>query len=246
VEKTDFYGWKLLAVFWLVLFVNLAFPAYGSSVINAYMGADLHLDRKMLGLPYSVYMIMSGLPAPLVAMCVNRKGVRFTLVLGSLFVITGSVIMALFVSSALGAALAFGLIVGTGVATGGALATQTGVTYWFVKRRALALSILLSGGGIGGFVAAKLLNGVILAAHGNWRMGWWVVAGLSALVAVIAAVFVKERPADLGQQPDGIPTDAGSASKGVASGNRTGHITTEQWTYGEVVRSPQLWLMLAA
>jgi hypothetical protein len=54
---------------WVVLFINLAFPAYSSSVINTYMAANLHLDRKMLGLPHSVYLIMSGLPAPLVAVC---------------------------------------------------------------------------------------------------------------------------------------------------------------------------------
>jgi MFS family permease len=170
VPKSGFYGWQLLGVLWGVLLINLAFPAYGSSVINTYMAADLHLDRKMLGLPYSIYLIMSGLPAPLVALCVNRKGVRFTLLLGGAMVIVGSLLMALFVSSGIGAVLAFGLIVGTGVATGGALATQTSVTRWFVRRRALALAILLSGGGIGGFIAAPLLDRVIRLAGGN--SGW--------------------------------------------------------------------------
>lgn len=65
MPKSGFYGWKLLGVLWVVLLVNLAFPAYGSTVINTYMAADLHLDREMLGLPYSIYLIMSGLPAPL-------------------------------------------------------------------------------------------------------------------------------------------------------------------------------------
>jgi hypothetical protein len=44
----------------------------------------------------SVYMMMTGLPAPLVAMFVNRHGVRATLVLGSLIHMLGAVGMATF------------------------------------------------------------------------------------------------------------------------------------------------------
>jgi MFS family permease len=249
LSKADFYGWKLLAVFWLVLFVNLAFPAYGTGVINTYMAAALHVDRKMMGLPYSVYMLMSGLPAPLVALAVNRKGVRFTVLVGTGLIMAGSLLMAMFVAGILGAALAFGVLVGGGVATGGALATQTGVTYWFVRRRALALAILLSGGGIGGFVATWVLNKVIIAAGEDWRAGWWVIAGLSALVGVLVAVFVKERPEDLGQSPDGVQVgargqEARAQGGGAVSAAIPAHITREAWTFNEVIRSPHLWMML--
>jgi MFS family permease len=244
---SKFYGWTLLAAFWFVLFVNLAFPAYGSAVLNTYMATDLHLSHTMTGLPYSVYLLMSGLPGPLVALCVNRKGIRFTLILGGLMVTTGSLIMALFVSSGLGAVLAFGLIVGAGVATGGAVGTQTGVARFFVRRRALALSILLSGGGLGGFVAARLLDWVIRTAHGNWRAGWWVVAGLSAIATVVAGTFAKERPEDLGQLPDGATAASAAPAPGAAQPvSRRSFVTAEQWTYAEALRSPALWLMFAS
>ena len=215
--KAGFYGWTLLGILWVVLFINLAFPAFGSSVINTYMAADLHLDRAMLGLSYSIYLMMSGLPAPLVALCVNRKGIRFTMLLGGALVTVGSLLMAFVVSSGVGAVVCFGLIVGAGVATGGPLPTQTSVTRWFVRRRALALAILLSGGGIGGFVAAPLLDRVIRLAGGNWRAGWLLIAGLSAVVAVVIAVFVKESPKDFGQSPDGDLAEA-NASSGSAPG----------------------------
>lgn len=41
MSKAAFYGWKLLIALWVILFVNLAFPAYGSSVINDLMVEDL-------------------------------------------------------------------------------------------------------------------------------------------------------------------------------------------------------------
>ena len=42
MKKKAFYGWKLLAAFWFIYLVNLGFPTYGQSVINAYMAKDLH------------------------------------------------------------------------------------------------------------------------------------------------------------------------------------------------------------
>jgi MFS family permease len=256
VPRSGFYGWTLLGILWVVLFINLAFPAFGSSVINTYMAADLHLDRAMLGLSYSVYLMMSGLPAPLVALCVNRKGIRFTLLLGAALVILGSLLMAFVVSSGPGAVVCFGLIVGAGVATGGALPTQTSVARWFVRRRALALAILLSGGGVGGFVAAPLLDRLIRLSGGNWRTGWLLIAVLSAVVAVLIALFVKESPADLGQQPDGAAVGSNAvAVAGAAAARRANawvpaalrvHVTAEEWTYAAVLKQPSLWMMFIA
>jgi len=269
VPRSDFYGWKLLAAFWLVLFVNLAFPAYGSGVINTYMAEDLHLSRQMVGLPYSVYLLMSGLPGPIAALIVNRRGIRFAIALGGGLVMAGSLAMALFVSSGAGAVLAFGFVVGGGVAIGGAVATQTGVARWFVRRRSLALAILLSGGGFGGFAASRLLDATIRAAHGNWRAGWWLVLGLSFLATLIGALCSREHPQDLGQQPDGGParspqerprdrappraseadaTGAGppcEAPQAPALPRLPAHVTTETWSFGEAIRTPALWGLFA-
>lgn len=82
--KQKFYGWKLLAVLWLVVLAN-SFPMAGGSVTNAYMAADLHFSRSTLGLVFATFSWMTGMLGPLVAVCVNRKGVRFTLVLGSVW-----------------------------------------------------------------------------------------------------------------------------------------------------------------
>lgn len=239
--RPTFYGWQMLAAFWFVLFVNLAFPAYGSGVINSYMAVDLHLSRQMVGWPYSAYMLMSGLPGPLAALLVNRFGIRLTIVLGGVMVTAGSLLMALVVTSGLGAVFAFGVLVGGGVAIGCVVATQTGVARWFVRRRALALSILLSGGGFGGFVASRVLDALI-GRPDNWRAGWWLVVGLSVIATLIGAVFAKERPEDFGQQPDGASGSAGAA-EGAEPKRIPAHVTKEQWTYADALRSPALWLM---
>jgi MFS family permease len=241
MKNTKFYGWKLLAAFWLIYLVNLGFPTYGSSVINAYMATDLHLDRKMLGMAFSVYMLMVGLPGPLVAAIVSRIGVRFTLLLGSCFAMAGAIAMALFVHTGWQAVIAFGVLIGFGSCAGGAIAEQAGIAQWFLRRRALALSLMYSSGGIGGFILPPLLNRMIAGAHGNWRTGWWTFLILGAISAAIIALFVKEKPSDVGQLPDGGEPD--ELSTGPARRKRV-WVTTEEWTFKEAITSRALILMV--
>jgi MFS family permease len=230
------------------MFLNLGIPVYGASGLNALMAPVLHLDRSALGLLFSAYMVMSGLPGPLVAVSVNRLGVRRTLMLGSLFLIAGALLMGTIVDSFWFAVLAFGLLVGGGVATGAALAAQAGLARWFVRRRALVLSILYSSGAIGGFVSGRLLDHVVTWAGGNWRAGWWVIAAFSGLACVVAALFVKESPAELGQYPDGVAPAA--LSPGTPSAPGSAHTavfrTSENWSYRQAVSSPAYWLMVLA
>jgi MFS family permease len=238
-----FYGWTMLAALWSIMFLNLGFPAYGPAVINPAMAKALGLNRETLGNMFSVYMIMSGLPGPLVALSINRLGVRKTLVLGSMLTIGGALLMATVVTGGLGGMLCYGLMVGTGVATGAAMASQAGLARWFVRRRSLALAVLYSAGAIGGFVAAPLLNRLI-EVTGNWRAGWWLLAALSAAAACIALVFVRERPEDLGQVADGFgpATAAGEA----APDTRPVFVSRREWTFREAARRPSYWLLLGS
>jgi len=241
---SKFYGWKLLAAYWLILFAVLGFPPYGAGIVNTWMAEQLGFDRTMLGVPYSVLMLTSGLPAPLVAWLVTRKGVRFSLIAGSLTLLAASLAMALLVNTFWAAVLAGGVLAGVGVVLGGALPVQTSTMRWFVRRRALAFAIILSAGGIGGVVAPPLLNAVITRT-GDWRAGWVLFAVLAALSAVVAMLFAREQPSDLGQRPDGTAVNADETSGASSTTKATPvHQTQEAWTPREAARSPTLWLLL--
>lgn len=243
MQSNSYYGWKLLGVLWCILFVNLAFPAIGcSSVVNAYMAADLQFDRKTLGLVFSIFMMMSGLPGPLVAVFINKTGARLTIIAGSIILIAGSVLMAVVVNTGTLAIIVFGFVVGTGVMVGGILAAQTCIAHWFVRRRALALSILFSAGSIGGMVSAPLLDHVISSHGNNWRIAWWLVAGLVVVTTILAALFIRNKPEDMGQLPDGGRMD--TEVSGAAAGHGKVYITSDVWTFGEALRTPCMWLLM--
>ena len=244
--KQAFYGWKLLGVFWLILMVSASIPLYGGGVVNAYMAADLGIDRATLSLPTSVLQFVFGLGAIVSAAIITRFGVRITLTLGGVFMLVGAIAMATFVSNGLQATIVFGGIIGAAFAAGGGIATQVGVSRWFLRRRALAFAILFSAPGIGGFIVAPAMNRFLVATGGDWRLAWWCVAGIGVLLALFAYVFVKEDPAELGQAQDGL-ADPQLAAVGdpVAQPRKLrAFISTDSWTAPDVYRNWVYWLLV--
>ncbi len=243
-RQSSFYGWKLLAAYWIILFANFGFPLYGASVVNTDMAVALHWHRTQLGLAYSLYQLMLGLPAPLISVLIARRGARFTTTIGCSIVVAGALLMSSVVHTAWQTYIFYSLVMGLGAMTGGILVGQTAVNRWFARYKGLAITIVHLGITFGGFVAAKLLDTVIRAAGGNWRAGWWLMAALSAVAALLAVTLVRERPADLGQFPDGATAEQAAAFTVRAQTIARVHKTNEEWTFSQALRTPAIWLIL--
>ncbi len=247
-EERKFYGWKLVAVLWILYFINVAFPYYGASVVNASMAKALSLDKVTLGLGFTVITLCWGLPGPLVALFLNKKGVRLSMFLGSLTITLGALLMALVVSKGWQYVLVFGVVIGVSLAFSTAIPAQTGVTLWFTRKRALALSIVMTSAGIGGFVAVPLLNKIIDLAQGNWTIAWFFTAAMSVVAAIVAILFVKNKPSDLGQVPDGISKsqEAQTSTEAHAAASSRVYRAAEDWKTGDAVRTRVFWFILVA
>lgn len=237
MSATGFYGWRLLSVLWAVMFLNLGFAAYGiPGVVNAAMAHALGFRREALGDLFSVYLLMSGLPGPLVALGIDRFGSRPTLILGSALIAAGALLMALWVSGITGALVGYGILVGGGVAAGSALAAQSTLARWFVRRRSLALALLYSASALGGLTAAPVLERVI-AWTGSWRCGWGLLCACASLAGLIAALGVRERPEDLGQSADGDASTPGDVQP-------PRFITPTEWSTRAALRTRVYWTLL--
>ena len=176
MTKPLFYGWILLGVLWLVFAFNLGFPAYGGPLINSAMAIQLGFSRETLGLITSFYIIMSGLPGPVVAMAVNRFGVRRTLVAGSLMNVTGATLMATrgeFRRGCVPRASAWWSVAACAPARRSRARPRCRAGSCGAVR--MAMSILYSSGAIGGFFATKYILPWAIGSGGNWRAGWWVI-----------------------------------------------------------------------
>ncbi len=243
--KKKFYGWTLLAVLFSLDFVNMGFPVYGGTVINSYMLRQIHMSRSTLGWGFTLSNLFVGLSATIVAMSILKQGVRKTFAIGSALICAGSLFLAFFASKPWHYLLGYGGIVGVGMGFGTLVPAGTAVTRWFKRYRGRAMGICLGASGIAGFVVAPLLNRMLEASGGNWRVGWQIVAAVAVVSGIVALLFIKERPEDLGQVVDGIPeAEAGQQPRQVHAPREL--ITTYSWTPAEAYRTKSYWLIALA
>jgi sugar phosphate permease len=244
-KKQEFYGWTLLAVLFSLDFVNMGFPVYGGTVINSYMLHQIQMSRSTLGLGFTFSNLFVGLSATVVAMSILKRGIRKTFAIGSALICAGSLFLSFFASKPWHYLVGYGGIVGIGMGFGTLVPAGTAVTRWFKRYRGRAMGICLGASGIAGFVVTPLLNRMLEASGGNWRVGWQIVAGVAVISGIMALLFVKERPEDLGQVVDGIPETEPKRQPHQPHGPHD-LITTYSWTPAEAYRTKSYWLIVIA
>lgn len=242
-DAAKFYGWRLVAVFFAVYFFNGSFPYYGGVVINSFMSAEMGLDRSTLGLGFTVFAIAFGLSGPLVGSLVTRIGARRTLLCGCAVLTVGTLLMAFGVTTAWHYALYFGVVIGVGVGLGSVIPIQSSLTFWFRRRRATAMAIVMSAAGASALISAPLLA-IIVDRTGNWRMGWVAVMITAIIAAIIAAIGAVDKPENIGQHPDGV--DPGITASGSDTGTRAKRVyqSPDNWSVAETIKTRSWWLLV--
>ena len=245
-KKPGFYGWKLVAVLSSLDFLNLGLPVYGGTVINSYMLREIPMSRSTLGFGFTLLNLFVGLPATLVAISILKLGIRATYLIGSALICLGSLFLAFFATKPWHFLLGFGAINGIGVCFGDIVPGTTAVARWFKRYRGRATALVLSGSGISGFLAAPFMDRLIRIGGGNWRLGWEIIAAIAIVGGILAAVFIKERPEDLGQVADGKPEEENPAQPAQPQVARESRelITTHMWTPSEAYHTRAYWLIV--
>jgi MFS family permease len=241
-SEQKFYGWKLVGALWFLYLLNMGFPLYGGAVINSFMLKEIPMARATYGLGFSLLNLCVGLSALVVGMTITKWGVRKTFMIGSGVLVIGSLWLAQVATQPWHYLVGFGVLVGSGIGMSTIVALSTAITRWFVKFRGRAMAVAMTASGFAGFIGAPAMNKLIASSGGNWRLAWMVVTGIAIVSAIVAFLFVKERPQDLGQIPDGKEPDA----PGNAASSVNALVTKYAWTPAEVYKTYTYWLAVLA
>ena len=115
------------------------------------------------------------------------------------------------------------------------LTATTAVALWFDRRRGIAIGLVSALGAVGISTTPIIIEGVI-GQHG-WRTAWAIEGFAVWLIVIPLALFaMRDKPARLGQRPDGIPLPPEGTEHPVEAG----------LTRGEAVRHPYFWLLASA
>jgi len=244
-KAKGFYGWWLIFFLWVVYTIPIGFAFYCPAVLYPFMIEAMGWSRGEIMFGSTAFMMLFGLASPLAAWMIGRFGARITLAIGGAIVTIATILMGL-IGQIYSMYLVLSLFVGLGVALASMIPVQTVIISWFNVRRALAMGLVMGGGAIGGFLAPQIISIAVQASGGNWRIGWFIIAGASIIGIVVAMLTVRNQPSDVGQHPDGLaPHEAEVAVSGISSVSRI-YRTPVDWSLRDALRTPALWLLIGA
>lgn len=210
-----FYGYALVAALGVMYFCSSGAILPAANVINPLMLEDpsMGLNGTLLGAGFSLFVLFQGISAPIIGVIIDRKGARFAMTVGALIMLAASCCMAFLASAPWMYFVCFGILASVGAMMAGQLSTQSTVGEWFIERRGVAMTTTMIIGASSAFLLPAVVESIIDAFGGSWRSGWYLLIALSIIMIPIALLLVKNKPADVGQLPDGATSHEDMASK---------------------------------
>lgn len=238
-NKRPFYGWVILAVATLALVVSNGLSIGGIPVFYKPIREDMVAAgtvaaanaESFIAFGATLTFFFSGVLSPIAGWLIQRFRVKMLMIAGCAMLGAGLVIHALTSSPYL--VYTSRTMMGMSLCLVGVLPSIVLVSNWFVRRRGLALGILLTGTSIGGVVIPQIATPLITAY--GWRTAMLAVSMLVWLLLLPAVVLlVKEKPEDVGSLPDG---DA-------AVTNTTAHAAAAAGlTLSQALKTPLFWIL---
>ncbi len=246
-ESRFFYGWYVVAVSCLQgMFGNGAistgFPRFFEPIRN-----DLGISYAAMSLVFSLARAEGGLGAPLVGWLVDKFGSRPMILFGGLTAGIGLMLLA-FAREYWQLVFLFVGVVSVGKTAGLGQTLMATVNQWFVRRKAVALSTLMTAFAGGGAIVVPLLHlGIVFL---DWRPTVFIIGLFITLLTLPVAYVIRSKPEDIGLRPDGDPPSGTPAAARPA--RRGGHhhgdapATTEEqnFTVRQALRTRTFWFLL--
>jgi MFS family permease len=198
-----YYGWKIVATCFTILFVVVGVSYYSFPVFYAPLIEEFHWSRAAVTAGFAISIIFVGpLFGVSAGLWIDRYGAKRILLLGLLC--SGGAFLGFSLMQSLGMFYLFYFLQTVGYVSAGPVPNQVLIARWFARMRGRAMGLAYVGIGIGGATAPVLAQWLI--KHAGWRQAMLAISGAVLFVLIpLTMALVKNRPADLGLQPDGDP-----------------------------------------
>jgi MFS family permease len=204
-EPRVHYGIVVLAMIVLAVFGALGLARFGYASILPAMQDGLHLTNTQTGELQSWNSIGYLLTVVFAGILASRYGPRVVISIALLIVALAMIATGLF--PFFDAARVARFFTGVGGA-GANVPAMALISAWFgAKRRGLAAGAGVAGSSVGLIVTGPLVP-AILNQYGadGWRVSWYVLGAMGLIVFVLCAVFLRNRPDEIGLTPIGGET----------------------------------------
>ncbi len=245
-----FYGWWILGAAGTANFARNAAASLTISVFIYPLSEELGWSRTLIAGAAAAGGLAATFTSPIIGRLIDRYGARTVLTVSIVILIISTAALAWSDISLtiMGATIpwVFYIAYATGrviFASPVQIGTSVVVSRWFVRMRGRTNGIL----GLthsAGMVLFPLIASIVIAQSG-WRDAWYVLSVVVFVVALLpVALLISEQPEDLGLRPDG--DDLEEITDEEARNGTDSSLEEPNWTSGEAMRTPALWLLALA
>ena len=228
------YAWIVAGVTFITVMGAAGFRAT-PSVLIVPLQNEFGWNRAVISLAVSINLILFGLTGPFAAALMERFGLRVVTV-GALITISTGALLTTLMRSPWELYALWGVVVGVGTGSMASVLAANVAARWFVRRRGIVLGALTAAGATGQLIFLPALGW--LAENVGWRYVSITVAVSALAVAPLIAIFMRNRPSDIGLRAYGASEDdVPVASKGSPIANafrglRLGVKSRDFWLLG--------------
>ncbi|HXG52943.1 MAG TPA: MFS transporter [candidate division Zixibacteria bacterium] len=237
----SFYGWRMVALGCAVRLLGGGLHLYGFTVFFLPITNELGLSRAATSLVFSLARAEGAIEGPVAGYLIDRYGPRPLMLAG--IALSGVGYMALAWVNSYAALLAVYLgVISLSFSAGFMHSPMVLANSWFVRRRALAMTLISSSIGLGGTLVTPLLAFAVYTW--GWRSAAFL-AGLGLIVVGIPLVLpVRRSPESMGLLPDG-DAPGGQAPDASPAGAR-GAAAEASFTVTEAMKTSAFWMLVLA
>lgn len=197
--KRGFYGWWVVATAFITFGIAVGIPYYNLPFFYDYFQKTFHWELKQITLGFPLAAVFTLWVGPLL---IPRFSPRKLIIVG-----TGLTALCFFGFSSMGGSIgiyfALYFVYTVGYIFSGPIPHQILVSYWFQKKRGTAMGVVYVGVGLFGGLGSFFVRG--LTSRYGFETALMAVGALMFLTWPLALFFLKDRPSEIGQHPDGAP-----------------------------------------
>lgn len=195
---------------------------------------------------FAVTRIEGGLLGPVEGFLIERMGPRRMVLIGLSILGTGFLMFSQITE--LWQLYGSFFVMSIGAALGGWLPMMTVMNAWFIRKKAVAMSVVMEGFAIGGIILPVIYAWLIGGTDPevSERLGWrMTAAGVGFLILFLAlpmSRLIHNRPEDMGLKPDGKPSYTPATIR-VDSPNPHELTRELDFTWQQAIRTRNFWLI---
>ena len=241
LQTETFYGWWIVLAGIAVLFVSSGIGFYGHGVILDPLRTAHGWSKATISSAVTLYFLTSGIMGMFIGRQIDNYGPKWVLIFGSIAIGSGFSFLSLI--DAVWQLYAIYLLMAIGFSCTSLVPVNTLITNWFIRKRGFAMSLTNTGLSAGGIVLVPFASYLI----SNWGLKITLpILGAIFWVVIIptAIFFIKQRPADLNQFPDGKPPQTLSPDGPALPLGRSAQMRV--WTRRQALRTVTFWAIVVA